>query len=338
MPSACRSARHLLIANALILLSACAKGGGDTSLHTFAGETIRIIVAFAPGGNYDLHARLLAAHLGRYLPGHPAVVVENMPGAGGKVAANYLAQVARPDGLTIAHMPIGSPGEALQTLQRGQLQLLASPAPLLSVVLFSSRSGITSIDDWRRASSPPRIASSGPGSPTFVVPHIATRALGLRMQLITGYGGSAEMRAALEGGEVDGVVISADVAATILAASPTVRAVLRFSPDPLPGIEAPDAMTYVTRPESRVLLETGVYDMSALIRTYVAPSGVPSTRIALLRDGLMRTLADPQLLAAAAAAGVRIQPVSAEVLEQRLRLLATRRQALDEIETILSGR
>ena len=131
------------------MLSACAKGGGDTSLHTFAGETIRIIVAFSPGGNYDLHARLLATHLGRHLPGHPAVVVENMPGAGGKVAANYLAQVARPDGLTIAHMPIGSPGEALQSLQRGQLQLLASPAPLLSVVLFSSRSGITSIDDWR---------------------------------------------------------------------------------------------------------------------------------------------------------------------------------------------
>jgi tripartite-type tricarboxylate transporter receptor subunit TctC len=337
VPSACAFARCLLFATVFASLSACAKDD-DTSLHTFAGTTVRIIVGFAPGGYYDLHARLLAAHLGRHLPGHPVVVVENMPGAGGKLASNYLTQVARPDGLTIAHVPIGSPAEAVQSLQGGQLQLLGSPAPLTSVVLFSARSGITNIDDWRRASPPPRIASSGPGSPTFVVPHLATRALGLPIQLITGYGGSAEMRAALEGGEVDGIVLSSDVVGTILAASPTVRAVLRFSHDPLPGIDAPDALSYVAAPESRILLETGVYDMSAMIRVYVAPGGVPATRIALLRDGIMRTLADPQLRASATAAGVRVEPVAAEVLEQRLRVLATRTQALDEINTILSGR
>ncbi len=295
-------------------------------------------MGFSPGGNYDLHARVLANHLGRHLPGHPAVVVENMPGAGGKVASNYVAHVARPDGLTIGHLAETNAADAVESDVIGRLLMLISPAPIVPVFVFSSQSGIATVDDWRRAKRPPRIGGSGPGASTFVVPHLASRALGLPMQMVAGYSGSAELLLALDGGEVDGICLSTDAFKPPLGASPNVRVVLRFSSDPIAGVEAPDAMSLATGAEARALLETGVYAMGPLSRFYAAPRNVPAERAALLREGLARTLADAQFLAAAATAGLTIAPVSAEAIEQRLRVISTRRQVLDEIRSIVSER
>ena len=336
MPFAPTRSSLVIVATAT-LLHACALGENDTSLHSFANQTVRIIVGFSPGGNYDLHARVMANHLGRHLPGHPAVVVENMPGAGGKVAANYLAHVARPDGLTIAHLVETNAADAVESDLLRQFLILVSPAPIVPVFAFSSQSGIATVDDWRQAKRPPRIGGSGPGASTFVVPHLASRALGLPMQIVPGYSGSAELRLALEGGEVDGVCLTADVIKTIIGASPNVRVVLRFSSDPIAGIDAPDAMSLATSADARALLETGVYAMAPLSRFYAAPRNIPAERAALLREGLARTLADREFLAAAATAGLTIAPVSAETIEERLRLIAARRPVLDEIRSILSS-
>ena len=84
----------------------------------FAGKTVRIVVGLAPGGGFDTYARLLARHLGRHIPGNPAIIVENMTGAGGLISANHLYRVAKPDGLSLAHVPgtlllgqvLGQPG------------------------------------------------------------------------------------------------------------------------------------------------------------------------------------------------------------------------------------
>jgi tripartite-type tricarboxylate transporter receptor subunit TctC len=327
----------LVIVAAATLLHACALTENDTSLHSFANQTVRIIVGFSPGGNYDLHARVMANHLGRHLPGHPAVVVENMPGAGGRVATNYLAHVARPDGLTIGHLAETNAADAVESDLMHRLLILVSPAPIVPVFVFSSQSGIASVDDWRRAKRPPRIASSGPGASTFVVPHLAKRALGLPMQIVSGYSGSAEMRLALEGGEVDGICLNAEVVKETIGATPNARAVLRFSNDPIAGLDAPDAMSLATGADARALLETGVYAIGPLSRFYAAPRNIPAERAALLREGLARTLADAQFLAAAATAGLTIAPVSADVIEEQLRAIAARRQVLDEIRSILSS-
>ncbi len=174
-----------MIAIAAALLHSCGRSDDPAALHSFANQTVRIIVGFSPGGNYDLHARVLANHLGRHLPGQPAVVVENMPGAGAKVAANYLAHVARPDGLTIGHLAETNAADAVESALMRRLLILVSPAPIVPVFAFSGQSGIATVDDWRRAKRPPRIGGSGPGASTFVVPHLASRALGLPMQIVS---------------------------------------------------------------------------------------------------------------------------------------------------------
>jgi tripartite-type tricarboxylate transporter receptor subunit TctC len=266
------------------------------------------------------------------------VIVENMPGAGGKVAANHLVHVVRPDGLTIAHLGESNAADAVDSDLLARLHILVSPAPLTPLMLFSARSGIASVDDWRRARRAPRIASSGPAAASYVVPRLVARALGLPVEMVSGYSGSAEMRLALESGEVDGVCLSFDTFRTAFSASASLRPVLRFSRDPLPGIDAPDAMSLATDDTARALLETGVYAMSGLERFYAAPRDVPAPRISVLREGLMRTLADPQFLAAAAAAGLTVRPLTAGDLEERLRLIATRREILAVVRSIVSGR
>ena len=79
----------------------------------YEGKTIRIIVGTSPGGGYDTYTRVLARHFGKHIPGNPTIIVDNMPGAGGLVSANYLFRVAKPDGLTIGHF-VG--GQFLQQL------------------------------------------------------------------------------------------------------------------------------------------------------------------------------------------------------------------------------
>ncbi len=175
---------------------------------TFAGETLKIVVGFSQGGPYDVHARLLAAHLGRYLPGEPAVVVENMQGAGGALAARHLANVVKPDGLTIGLLTETDIAETVDSNLLGRIALLGSPSSSAQVVVFSKKSGITSIDDWRRVTSPPRFASTGPRTPMYVAPIVASRALGLPVRMVTGYGTSAEARLALETGEADAVCLT----------------------------------------------------------------------------------------------------------------------------------
>jgi tripartite-type tricarboxylate transporter receptor subunit TctC len=335
-----RSAFIVLIATLLAIAAstACQPDTRQSATSTFAGQTLRIIVGFSQGGPYDVHARLLAAHLGKYLPGAPAVIVENMQGAASAVAARHLANVVKPDGLTIGLLTESNIADTVDSNLLGRLSLLGSPSSSAQLVVFSKKSGITSIDDWRRAASPPRFASTGPRSPLYVGPVVAGRALGLPVRMVTGYGNSAEARLALENGEADAVCLTIDAFNTLFRSSSEMRIVLRFSTAPIPGIDAPDGMALVSDPHAREILETGLYDASPFIRFYVAPLGVPAERLALLREGLIKAWGDPQLIAAATAAGLTIAPVAADNLERMLRTAAARPAIMSELRSLLEVR
>ena len=113
------------------------------------------------------------------------------------------------------------------------------------MILFSGRSGISTVEAWRNASKPPRFGSGGPTAPPFVVPLVAAAALGLPIQMVSGYDTSADVRLALEGGEIDAVCVSIDAYNNVFRSS-TARAVLRFSAAPTPGLDAPDGMSFAT--------------------------------------------------------------------------------------------
>jgi len=319
---------------ALACAAACNSPEGVASDTTAGGSQLRIIVGFSAGGPYDLHARILAKHLGSYLPGHPDIIVETMPGASGAVARKYLATQAKTDGLTIGLFSQTSAADLIESNVLGPFEILGSPGPPPQIVLFGRRSGITTVEEWRRAAKPPRFGSNGPPTPPYVQPLIAAAALGLPIQMVSGYANGADIRLAIDGGEVDAVSVSLDAYHTTYQ-SADVRAVLRFSVAPIPGFDVPDAMSIAGDERARELLETGIYMMAPMIRFYVVPRAAPAARVALLREAMEKTWIDPHFLEDARAAGFSIDPVSAREMQQTMAKLGERPAIIRDLRTIL---
>ena len=135
----------------------------------YRDKTLRVVVGFAAGGGFDASARVLARHLGRHIPGHPGIVVENMPGAGSLIAANHLYRVARPDGLTVGQFAgsmllgqvLGYPGIQFDARRFAYLGAIARE---LVACAFARSSGIENLDQWAAARVPVKLGAQAPGA------------------------------------------------------------------------------------------------------------------------------------------------------------------------------
>src|SRR4026208_236053 len=157
------------------LLSAASSSAAESNY--FAGKTIRVVVGSSAGGGYDLWARLMAQHIGKHIPGNPTVVVQNMPGAGGAVAANYIYSVAKPDGLTLASF-----NPALyfdQLVQRPEVKFdwakftwIGSPEKNDIVHFIRADAPFKTIKDLRNAKDPPKCGNTGTGNSGLYFPRL----------------------------------------------------------------------------------------------------------------------------------------------------------------------
>ena len=188
------------------LVGVAASAGAQES---FAGKTIKLVVAYSPGGSFDLYTRLIARHIGKHLPGKPSTIVQNMTGAAGMIAANYVYNTAKPDGLTIG--AFAGPlvlqhvmGNKAAKFDGRKFGWLGVPAPNHSVCSFNQKSGVKSMDDWFGAKREIFISAIGPGTSTSDIPKLMKAALGLPTKVIDGYRGGARARVAVEAGEADG--------------------------------------------------------------------------------------------------------------------------------------
>jgi tripartite-type tricarboxylate transporter receptor subunit TctC len=149
----------------------------------FQGKTVRIIVGNLPGDTHDIFARAYSRHMGKHIPGFPNIVVQNMPGAGGMIAANHVYNVAKPDGLTL-----GSPSPALYYAQLiGSTQVkfdwpkfnfIGSPERNGHLLFMRSDSPYKTLDDIRKAKEPPKCAATGVGTSGHDVPKLLDEMIG----------------------------------------------------------------------------------------------------------------------------------------------------------------
>src|ERR671922_2916566 len=143
--------------------------GHATSDDFFKGKVIRIVVGFSPGGAFDAYSRSLSRHMRKYVSGNPTITVENMPGAGSLIAANYLYKAASPDGLTIGNF-IGSVlmgqvlGQKVIEFDARRFEYVGAPARYYPVCLFSKASGITSLENWIASKAPVKMGGIGQGT------------------------------------------------------------------------------------------------------------------------------------------------------------------------------
>jgi tripartite-type tricarboxylate transporter receptor subunit TctC len=294
----------------------------------YEGKTIRIVVGAAPGGGFDTYSRTIARHMGKYIPGRPAVIVENMPGAGFIVAVNHVYRVAKADGLTIGNW-IGTLVLAQVVGRKGlefdvrQFEYIGSPVKNHDTCVFTKSSGITTIDNWRSSRTPVKLGSTPPGATTYENAMILKEALGLPIQVVAGYKGTSDIRLAAEGGEVAGLCglswASAKSTWRKGLESGEAMVVLQSTPTPHPELpNVPLSVNQAKTNEGKKLVQVGIHDASAITYLYSLPPGTPKERVQILRKAFMDTMKDAEFLAEAKKANLDLDPLAGEVLEKTI--------------------
>ena len=311
---------------ATALMSSMVLATGATADDFYKGKTIRIVVGFSAGGGFDTYARAIARHMGKHIPGEPAIVVENMTGAGSLIAANHVYKVAKPDGLTIGHF-IGGLFLGQVLGQKGiefdarKFEFIGAPITDHVVCAMTKASGMTSVEKWMASKTPVKMGGIAPGTST---PDNATRifkvALGLPIQLVTGYKGTADVRLAAESGEIAGGCWGWDsVSVTWRKAldSGDVVVVLQANRKTHPDLpQVPQAIKLAKSDEGRKMIDVGVHSDSDIVRTYTLPPATPKDRVQLLRKAFDSTLKDPEFLADAKKSRLNVDPVGPEAIEK----------------------
>jgi tripartite-type tricarboxylate transporter receptor subunit TctC len=328
-------------------------GVSDAAAQTpfYEGKTIRIVVGLPAGDAYDLYARTLAAHMGKYLPGKPNIIVQNMAGASSMITANHVYALGKPDGLTL-----GSVLPSLyfdQLLGRKEVQFdwakytwLGSFERSNNLLYMKTDTPYKTIHDVVKAAEPPKCGSTGTGSPSYYLVKLLNEAIGTRFDVVTGYQGGQEIDLAVEKGEVQ---CRAFTVTTFFAREPFhtwrkknfVR-VLTQTGKKRDGrlAETPtvqELMQEYRTPEETQRLATLMLASGEFGRPIIASPGIPAERVRLLRDAFGKTLRDPEFLTEAGKKRLEIDPVSGEDLEALAKdVLSAGKDVIDRMSKLLS--
>jgi tripartite-type tricarboxylate transporter receptor subunit TctC len=312
---------------ALLLVAAVASAqipGKDAVEQFYRGRTINIYVGLAVGGGYDGYARLLARHFGKYIPGNPTIVPQNMPGAGSNKAAGFVYGQAPKDGTAIGAIQPGAVLAPLLTDQPVQhdsrkfiylgsangdiyLCFVRADAPVKSFAETFSREVI--------------LGASAEGATLRDLPVMLDNVLGTKFRVVTGYAGSHEVTLAIEKGEIHGMCGMGFVSLAMQHPDWVAGGGMRIlAQEDLKGHPAlnrmgvPRTIDFAKTDEDRQVMEL-IYSQNVFGRPYVLPPGVPPERVAALRSAFMAALADPDLLAEAAKMRFEVGGLSGEELQ-----------------------
>jgi len=325
MPSKTISLVAILAAGSLAAASVPA--AAQTPEQFFKGKTITFYVGLSPGGGYDLNARLVAKHFGKYVPGNPNVIVKNMPGGGGIVMTNYVANVADPDGLHIGAPQRGIPFEPLlgdashAKYDPNKLQWIGSANADTSVAVVTKRAGVKTWQDLRNKEV--IVAGTGVGTESVTVPYILRNILGFKYKVIAGYPGGSEMNLAMQRGEVDGRgtfswtslkphkkdwIESGDIIVLYQQG-------LRKHPD-IPEVPLVTDLAENETQRQVLMLQFTAFELG---RPYFVREGVPADRVQALRRAFDATMKDKDLLADAEKQGLEANPATGEEMQEMLK-------------------
>jgi tripartite-type tricarboxylate transporter receptor subunit TctC len=338
-----RGARSLVFALTLGLIAAACGGagtppptattGGAAATATadpnaavaafYSGKTIRVIVGLEAGGGFDTTARLLARHIGKYIPGNPTLVVENMVGAGSRVAANWLYEVGEKDGTVFG---VFNENQVLQQVLGGadikfdakKFSWLGSTFSATIVCIARKDSGFAKVQDL--SGSKQFIAgSTGPGSNTGDFPQVLRTALGANIKVVGGYNGTTGISRAVDSGEVNGGCWTWESMSVTQGQNlkdgvmiPLVQQGDEKIKD-LPNV--PLAEDIATTPVNKALVKA-ITAPSVISKSFTAPPGIPAERLKALREAFVKAWKDPTLIEEAQKAKIDIAPKDGAAVEK----------------------
>jgi tripartite-type tricarboxylate transporter receptor subunit TctC len=289
----------------------------------YRGSSLKLIISSGPGGGYDTYSRLLARHLGSHIPGRPAIVTQNMPGAGSLVAINYVYNVAARDGSVIADSDSTMPFYNLFEGQNAKfdpfrLNWLGSAGKQIGICIAWHASPFKTLDDVMQR--PMRVSGTGSQSWRATMPRLYNLTAGTKFEVVSGYG-TTEAFLALERGEVDGTCVDLN---TLEATRPdwlrdgkvTLIVQYGFELDELAG--TPLGLDRIKDGLDRSAMEL-ILSQQLAGRPYVMPPDVPADRLAALRAAFDATMTDQAFLGEAKTSRLRIDAMRADEMEALFR-------------------
>jgi tripartite-type tricarboxylate transporter receptor subunit TctC len=306
-----------LLAGALIATTAAAQ---DVESF-YKGKTIRIVVGFSAGGGFDQYARTVARHIGRYIPGNPTVIVQNMPGAASLNSVKFLAAVAPADGTVINAFNPGLITQSLTVPERIGVSFL--DFGWLGSITQDFRAchtwNGTGIRTWQDVLARPKIVfgNTGVGTASYIDGRILSELFGVKVQQVLGYPGTTEKRIALERGEIDGDCTGWPAIPEAWVRDRKITVHLRFSRTLVGGMPASAAVArdLLADPRKQQILD--VLTAASLVgRPYIVPKAVPAERLAALRHAFEATMQDADFLAEAAKQQLTVSPMTGAEVER----------------------
>jgi len=311
--------KWVLFVLGLLTFAGAQPSSAQTPEEFYRGKQVRFIVGTAAGQEYDLWARMIARHMRRHIPGNPTIIVENMPGAGHVIAANYLYDIAPRDGTVIGMVSRNIPDAAILKLpgvrfDPRKFNWLGSPEVAHRVLIVSTASGITKAEDLFEREL--IIGAVGAGQAVTTAPILLKNILGMKLKVVTGYHAPQDVLLAMERGEVGGVV---ETIATMKGKrgqhvlSGHVRLLFNMEKERVPEFGVPSIFEFIKKEEDRQIFQFLSSSME-MGRPLLTPPDVPADRLAALRKAFLATMTDPEFVKEADAAGMEITAKTGEEL------------------------
>jgi tripartite-type tricarboxylate transporter receptor subunit TctC len=334
--------RFHVTAGAIACVAFATPMNAQTVEEFYRGRQVQLLIGFPVSNAYDTYGRAVARHLGKHIPGNPAVIPVNRPGAGSLTAANFLYNAAPKDGATIAHFNRSIPleplmGNAAAKFDGRKFTWLGSVGNEVSVCVSWHTSAVK---NWQDLLSKEFLsASAGMGADSGVFPLVLKNLFGAKIKIITGYPGGGEMNLAMEKGEVDGRCgwswsgVKSTRPGWLRDKQINVLVQLALQKtDELPGV--PLIIDQATDDDQRAILKL-VFSRQEFAWPFAAPPDIPADRKAALRNAFAATLKDPEFMADAQKIQIDVSPVSAVAVEKLIGdLYATPESILTKVRAV----
>jgi tripartite-type tricarboxylate transporter receptor subunit TctC len=315
----------------------------------YHGKTVRIVVGFSAGGGYDQYSRVIARHLSKYIPGNPAVIVDNMPGVGSIIAANHVFNAAPKDGTIIGNIsgPIvleqlfGAPSVQFDM---AKFRYLAVPVSESYLMIVTKRTGVTKFDDVRGEKTKQVSFGAIPGSTVEHAPILVKEALNANLKIVSGYKGTADVRLAMDSGEVDGFFntwTSSKVTSMDKVKSGEWVVLAQMCEKPMKDLIVPNVPTIpmiARSEEQRLLLKYGTSTPNDFGKVYVLPPSTPPDRAQALELAFARAMKDKELLAEADKGRLEFDPLIGNTVQKLVvEFLGMPADVKNKLQTVLKS-
>jgi tripartite-type tricarboxylate transporter receptor subunit TctC len=312
-----------VVAVALLALGPPSVASAQGPADFYKGKTVDLYIGYSAGGGYDVYARALARHMGRFIPGNPTILAKNMPGAGSLLLANWLYNVAPKDGTAFGIIGRGTAfdpllGSTKAQFDAGKFNWIGSINDEVSVCVAWHTTGITTLAQVERKEL--TVGGSGPAADTDQFPKVLNATLGTKFKIVTGYPGGNDVDLAMERGEVMGrcgwswssVIATHKSWIDDRKINVLVQLSLSKHAD-LPHV--PLIMDFARTEEQKQIFNL-VFARQPMGRPFLAPPGIPSERVAVLRKAFMDAMKSGEFLAEAEKMQLEINPVSGEAVQK----------------------